>query len=76
MAEGSAVPRGAAGARVSPARPPLRPVARLKHGEAFPLAWACLNFFCLPCACYIIRPLRDEMGVTGGAGHGIDFGYQ
>lgn len=30
------------------------------------LLWSCVYFFCLLCAYYIIRPLREEMGVAGG----------
>ena len=30
------------------------------------LAWAFAYFFCLLCAYYVLRPIRDEMGITGG----------
>jgi len=34
--------------------------------EVKPLLWACLYFFLVLAAYFIIRPLRDEMGVAGG----------
>jgi AAA family ATP:ADP antiporter len=35
--------------------------------EEFPaLAWSCIYFFCLLCAYYVLRPVREEMGVQGG----------
>jgi len=30
------------------------------------LAWSFAYFFCLLCGYYILRPLRDEMGIAGG----------
>jgi AAA family ATP:ADP antiporter len=38
----------------------------LKQGEAAALMWAFLYFFSLLCGYYIIRPMRDEMGIAGG----------
>jgi hypothetical protein len=38
----------------------------LKQGETIPLLLSFSYFFCLMCAYYIIRPLRDEMGIQGG----------
>lgn len=35
-------------------------------GEWRPLLWAGSYFFALLCGYYIIRPLRDEMGIAGG----------
>lgn len=35
-------------------------------GERAPLAWSFAYFFCLLCGYYILRPLRDEMGIQGG----------
>lgn len=41
----------------------------LRPGELGALAWAFVYFFCLLCAYYILRPLRDEMGVAVGKEH-------
>ncbi len=30
------------------------------------LSWSCIYFFALLCSYYILRPLRDEMGIAGG----------
>jgi len=30
------------------------------------LCWSFLYFFCLLCGYYIVRPMRDEMGIAGG----------
>jgi AAA family ATP:ADP antiporter len=38
----------------------------VRPGETVPVFWACLYFFSLLAAYYIIRPLRDEMAVEGG----------
>jgi AAA family ATP:ADP antiporter len=38
----------------------------LRDGEAVPVAWSFLYFFCLLGGYYILRPVRDTMGVTGG----------
>ncbi len=38
----------------------------LKQGEAAALIWSFLYFFSLLCGYYIIRPMRDEMGIAGG----------
>lgn len=35
-------------------------------GEWRPLAWAFSYFFALLCSYYIVRPMRDEMGIAGG----------
>jgi AAA family ATP:ADP antiporter len=35
-------------------------------GERAPLAWSFAYFFLLLCGYYILRPLRDEMGIQGG----------
>jgi AAA family ATP:ADP antiporter len=44
----------------------LRRLARVQANETGPLAWSFAYFFCLLCGYYILRPLRDEMGVQGG----------
>jgi ATP:ADP antiporter, AAA family len=38
----------------------------VEPGEWRPLLWAGSYFFALLCGYYIIRPLRDEMGIAGG----------
>lgn len=38
----------------------------VKRHEITPLIYSFVYFFCLLCAYYIIRPLRDEMGILGG----------
>ncbi|MES3007335.1 MAG: MFS transporter [Pseudomonadota bacterium] len=38
----------------------------LREGEGAALAWSFTYYFCLLCAYYILRPIRDEMGVAGG----------
>ncbi|MGW8227635.1 MAG: MFS transporter, partial [Gammaproteobacteria bacterium] len=39
---------------------------RIEPGEGWTLFWSFSYFFALLCSYYIIRPLRDEMGVAGG----------
>lgn len=34
--------------------------------EVRPLIWSFIYFFAILCAYYIVRPLRDEMGIAGG----------
>jgi AAA family ATP:ADP antiporter len=46
------------------------PLSRIKPvlmpGELPALAWSFAYFFCLLCAYYVLRPVREEMGVQGG----------
>lgn len=44
----------------------LTRMLKLEAGEIAPVAWAFGGFFCLLCGYYILRPLRDEMGIQGG----------
>ena len=44
----------------------LRRVVNIEPGEGRALGWAFAYFFFLLCAYYILRPLRDEMGVAAG----------
>lgn len=44
----------------------LEKLFKLRNGELPALGYSFLYFFTLLCAYYIIRPLRDEMGVAGG----------
>jgi AAA family ATP:ADP antiporter len=38
----------------------------VRPGEGKALAWSFAYFFCLLAGYYVLRPLRDEMGVAGG----------
>src|SRR5512139_3513771 len=44
----------------------LRRVIDLRPGEARALAWSWLYVFALFLAYYVLRPIRDELGVAGG----------
>lgn len=39
---------------------------QVEPGEIRALTWSFLYFFVLLCAYYIVRPMRDEMGILGG----------
>jgi heat shock protein HtpX len=41
----------------------------VEPGEWRPLFWSFSYFFALLCGYYIIRPMRDEMGIAGGVEH-------
>src|SRR5215831_14793337 len=44
----------------------LTVVLRAERGETGPSLWSFACFFCVLCGYYVLRPLRDEMGVQGG----------
>ena len=44
----------------------LERVVALRPGEGRALAWSFTYFFCLLAGYYVLRPLRDEMGIAGG----------
>ena len=44
----------------------LQRIARVERREIAALLWAFSYFFALLCSYYIVRPMRDEMGVAGG----------
>ena len=44
----------------------LRRLLKVEPGEGGPLVWSCGFFFCLLAGWYILRPLRDSMGIAGG----------
>ena len=44
----------------------LRRAVDVGDGEVAALLWSFAYFFCLLSAYYILRPLRDEMGIAGG----------
>src|SRR3989304_9939009 len=39
---------------------------QVRPGEARALLWSFAYFFCLLAGYYVLRPLRDEMGIAGG----------
>jgi ATP:ADP antiporter, AAA family len=44
----------------------LSRIAHAKRGETRASLWSFACFFCVLCGYYVLRPLRDEMGVQGG----------
>lgn len=44
----------------------LRRAVDVHDGEVAALLWSFAYFFCLLTGYYILRPLRDEMGIAGG----------
>jgi AAA family ATP:ADP antiporter len=44
----------------------LRAIAAVRDDEISSLSWACLFVFSLLAGNYLIRPVRDEMGIAGG----------
>ncbi len=44
----------------------LERVVAVRPGERRALAWSFAYFFCLLAGYYVLRPLRDEMGIAGG----------
>ena len=44
----------------------LRQLVSVEPGELRALFWSFAYFFALLCSYYIIRPMRDEMGIAGG----------
>jgi AAA family ATP:ADP antiporter len=44
----------------------LRKIVAVEENEVAPMLWAALYFFLLLAAYFVIRPIRDEMGVAGG----------
>jgi len=44
----------------------LSEMLKLKEGEWRPVAWSFLYFFSLLGGYYVLRPVRDEMGIQGG----------
>jgi AAA family ATP:ADP antiporter len=44
----------------------LARVVKLRPGETRALCWSFAYFFCLLAGYYVLRPLRDEMGIAGG----------
>jgi ATP:ADP antiporter, AAA family len=44
----------------------LRRVADIREHEVAAVVWSCAYFFFVLSAYYVLRPIRDEMGVAGG----------
>ncbi len=44
----------------------LNRIVDVRSGETRALLWSFAYFFCLLCSYYILRPVRDEMGIQGG----------
>ena len=44
----------------------LRRIADIKDGEVGPVLWACLYGFFVLASFYVLRPVREEMGIAGG----------
>jgi AAA family ATP:ADP antiporter len=44
----------------------LRRVAAVRDGEVAAVLWSCAFFFFVLSSYYVLRPIRDEMGVAGG----------
>ncbi|MEX0960094.1 MAG: MFS transporter [Burkholderiales bacterium] len=49
--------------------PVLNRAVRVKASEVAATFWSFGYFFCLLCGYYILRPVRDEMGIQGGVGN-------
>src|SRR3990172_7724511 len=41
-------------------------IRSVRPGEGRALGWSFAYFFCLLAGYYVLRPLRDEMGIAGG----------
>ena len=44
----------------------LNRIVAVEEHEIRPMLWAALYYFLLLAAYFVIRPIRDEMGVAGG----------
>jgi AAA family ATP:ADP antiporter len=55
------------------ARSPLSRLVRVEPGEGAGLVWAAASFFFLLGGYYVIRPLREEMGVSAGGGFALNW---
>src|ERR1044072_8935908 len=49
-----------------PARGPLARLIDIRPGEGQALAWSWAYIFSILAAYYVLRPIRDQMGVAGG----------
>ncbi|HXH82448.1 MAG TPA: MFS transporter, partial [Candidatus Tectomicrobia bacterium] len=44
----------------------LARAVRIEPGELGAALWSAAYFFCLLCSYYVLRPVREEMGIAGG----------
>src|ERR1700761_1732498 len=44
----------------------IQRLAQIRPEELAPLMWCWLYIFCLLSAYYVLRPIRDSMGIAGG----------
>jgi len=51
------------------ARPLLHRLVQVQREEIAALLWSFSYFFWLLCSYYVLRPVRDEMGIQGGVGN-------
>ncbi|WP_437810166.1 NTP/NDP exchange transporter [Sorangium sp. So ce1078] len=51
---------------MSPAAALLRRVCDVRDGEVSALLWSFAYFFCVLFSYYMLRPVREEMGISGG----------
>jgi AAA family ATP:ADP antiporter len=47
----------------------LNRLAQVQPGEWPAVLWSFAYFFCLLCSYYVLRPVRDEMGIQAGVGN-------
>ena len=66
MSETSTVYTNINGRRAGRMRRRLQQLVNVEPGELGALCWSFTYFFALLCSYYIIRPMRDEMGIAGG----------
>jgi len=52
---------------LTPALRVFRRLVDVEPGEVSSLAWSCLYFFALLASAFVLRPLRDSLGLNGGA---------
>ena len=50
----------------APAYPLLYRLVPVRRNEIAAMLWSFSYFFCLLCSYYVLRPVRDEMGIQGG----------
>ena len=49
--------------------PLLHRLVPVRQDEIAATVWSFAYFFCLLCSYYVLRPVRDEMGIEGGVGN-------
>jgi MFS family permease len=47
----------------------LNRLAHVQAGEWAAVLWSFAYFFCILCSYYVVRPVRDEMGIQAGVGN-------